>query len=113
MLRKLRALCLSLPETTEVASWGHPNFRAGRKIFVALETYKGIFSIAFRLTPSEQEILLSDPRFYLTPYVGHRGWVSLKVDGRLDWDLVRDLAVRAYRHAALKRMLAALDARER
>src|ERR1035438_10452052 len=31
VLEDLRALCLSLPETSERTSWGHPNFLAGKK----------------------------------------------------------------------------------
>ena len=31
ILQRLRLLCLSFPETSERSSWGHPNFRAGRK----------------------------------------------------------------------------------
>ena len=38
--KKLRGLCLSLPETSEVGSWGHPNFRAGKKTFAVFETYE-------------------------------------------------------------------------
>jgi len=35
-LARLRSLCLSLPETSETASWGHPNFKAGKKTFVEM-----------------------------------------------------------------------------
>lgn len=37
ILQRLRAICLGLPEATEVEAWGRPTFRAGR-IFV---TYGG------------------------------------------------------------------------
>ena len=30
---RLRRLSASLPETAEVEAWGHPTFRAGKKIF--------------------------------------------------------------------------------
>jgi len=30
-LTRLRALCLAYPETSEASSWGHPNFKAGKK----------------------------------------------------------------------------------
>ena len=38
-LTRLRKLCLALPETTEVPSWGHPNFKAGKKTYAVLEVY--------------------------------------------------------------------------
>src|SRR5687768_15646897 len=67
-LRRLRSLCLSLPETREVSSWGHPNFKAGKKTFVAFERVKGRPSIAFRLEPDEVDRLLQRKHFFVTPY---------------------------------------------
>jgi hypothetical protein len=49
VLQRLRELCLSLPETSEVGSWGHPNSRAGERTFATFERIDGRPSIAFRL----------------------------------------------------------------
>jgi len=111
-LAKLRALCLSLPETSETASWGHPNFKAGKKTFVAFERVKGRASVAFRLEPDEVERLLRRKRFFATPY-GRGLWVSVWADGPVDWRAVQDLVDRSYRVVALKRMLTALEAKTR
>ena len=46
-LKRLRALCAALPETSEKQSWGHPNFAAGGRLFAAVETWKGRPSLAF------------------------------------------------------------------
>lgn len=105
-LERLRALCLSLPETSERSSWGHPNFLAGKKAFVTFEMIKGRPSIAFRLDPVAVEELTRTPNFFATPY-GRGQWISLWADGRLKWPLVQDLVNRSYRLVALKRMLAA------
>src|SRR5215216_4106429 len=96
VLSRLRALCLSLPETSETASWGHPNFRAGKRTFVAYEVVRGRGSIAFRATKSDAERLLVRPQFFETPY-GRGQWVSVWADGAVDWKLVHDLARRSYR----------------
>jgi predicted DNA-binding protein (MmcQ/YjbR family) len=106
-LKRLRALCLALPETTETASWNHPNFKAGKKTFVAFERVKGRASIAFRLDPGDVERLLRRKQFFVTPY-GRGLWASLWADGRIDWRAVEDLVERSYRVVALKRMLAGL-----
>ena len=111
-LTKLRALCLSLPETNETASWGHPNFKAGKKTFVAFERVKGRASMAFRLEPDEVERLLQRKQFFATPY-GRGLWVSVWADGPLDWHAVQDLVERSYRVVALKRMLTALEGKTR
>lgn len=105
---KLRALCLALPETTERESWGHPNFRAGSRTFTAFEIIKGRPSIAFRLPPADVTRLLQRKGFFDTPY-GRGQWISVWVDGRVDWKMVNDLVRRSYRTVALKRMLNALE----
>jgi predicted DNA-binding protein (MmcQ/YjbR family) len=107
-LKKLRSICLSLPETSETSSWGHPNFKAGKKTFVAFERVKQRASIAFRLDAAEVERLLGRKEFFVTPY-GRGQWVSLWADGRIDWRAVNDLVTRSYRVVALKRMLKALE----
>ena len=109
-LTRLRSLCLALPETSETASWGHPNFKAGKKTFVAFERVKGRASIAFRLDPGDVERLLQRKQFFATPY-GRGLWASLWADGRIDWSAVEDLVERSYRVVALKRMLTTLEAR--
>jgi len=107
-LARLRLLCLSLPETSETASWGHPNFKAGKKTFVAFERVKGRASIAFRLEADEVERLLRRKQFFATTY-GRGLWASVWADGPLDWRAVQDLVERSYRVVALKRMLAAMS----
>jgi predicted DNA-binding protein (MmcQ/YjbR family) len=108
-IERLRALCLAYPESSETASWGHPNFKAGKKTFVAFEHLKGRPSIAFRLHAPDVERLLMRRQFFVTPY-GRGQWVSLWADGALDWKAVTDLVDRSYRVVAQKRMIAALNA---
>jgi predicted DNA-binding protein (MmcQ/YjbR family) len=107
-LHRLRAICLALPETRETSSWGHPNFKAGARTFVAFERVKGRASIAFRLDAADVERLLRRKGFFVTPY-GRGLWVSLWADNAIDWTAVTELAERSYRVVALKGMRRALD----
>jgi len=109
-LDRLRTICLSYPEASEAPSWGHPNFKAGKKVFVAFEEIKGRPSIAFRLEPKDVDRLLMRRQFFVTPY-GRGQWVSLWADDALDWKAVADLVDCSYRVVALKRMVLALEAR--
>jgi predicted DNA-binding protein (MmcQ/YjbR family) len=111
VLQRLRALCLSFPETSERPSWGHPNFRAGRKTFAAFERVKGRPSIAFRLDRASVARMVGRKQFFATPY-GRGLWISTWADTQLDWRLISNLLQRSYRVVALKRMIAALEARE-
>jgi predicted DNA-binding protein (MmcQ/YjbR family) len=109
VLEKLRAMCLAFPETSESSSWGHPNFRAGKRTFATFERVDRRPSIAFRLDRDDVERMLRRRQFFRTPY-GRGQWVSVWADQALDWRLVGDLLQRSYRAVALQRMIAALDA---
>lgn len=110
LLQRLRAFALSLPGTSEVPSWGHPNFRVGNKTFAVYELYRGRPCIAVKLPRPDGQVLLGDERFFVTPYIGKHGWVSLWVDEPVAWTFVRDLALRSYRELATRKLLAELEA---
>jgi predicted DNA-binding protein (MmcQ/YjbR family) len=108
-LHQLRKYCLSLPETSETDSWGHPNFRAGKRTFAAYESVGGRPSIAIRVDSNDADLLLLHRKeFFASPY-GKGRWISTWADGELDWAFLSDLIEQSYRKVALKRMLAALD----
>ncbi len=108
-LRQVRTLCLASPEAREVEAWGHPTFRAGKKIFAAFGEEHGVLSLGLNVGHDRQEELLRDDRFFPTPYAARLGWVSLRIDRRTDWTEVAGLVKAAYRRVALQRMLKALD----
>jgi predicted DNA-binding protein (MmcQ/YjbR family) len=109
-LEEIRSRCLALPEATEVEAWGHPSFRAGKKMFAAYGVYSGEPTLSMKVGHDRQEELLQDSRFFPTPYAARQGWVSILVDRKTDWNEMGALLREAYRQVALKRMLAALDA---
>jgi predicted DNA-binding protein (MmcQ/YjbR family) len=108
VLTRLRNLCLSLPETTETGSWGHPNFRAGRRTFVTYEWIRRRPSIAFHLTRTDVAKYAGVRGFTRTPY-GRDEWISMMADGRVNWRLVRELILKSYKLVALNRMVTALE----
>jgi predicted DNA-binding protein (MmcQ/YjbR family) len=109
VLKEVRSICLALPEASEVEAWGHPTFRAGKKMFAAFGGEGNDLSLGLKVGFDRQDELIKDDRFFLTPYAAHQGWVSLRLDGKVDWEEVRGLAREAYRQVALRRMLKALD----
>jgi hypothetical protein len=114
-LQVLRRLCLALPETTERLSHGEPTwFVRDRKAFVTYADHHHDDVLAFWCAagPGVQEALVasSPDRFFVPPYVGHRGWVGVRLDVPVDWDEVAELVTDAYRQVAPKRLVAELDA---
>lgn len=98
-LEKLRKLCLAMPESHETFTWGHPQFRVRNKIFCGCD--EG--SACFKVGKAMQGVFLEDARFFKTPYVGQHGWVSLRLEGKVDWKEVRELVAQSYRLIAGKR----------
>ena len=109
-LDRLREICLALPEAIEEA-WGDPTFRVRDKIFAQYKVGDGRMSVWCKAPPGAQGVLVgSDPqRFFVPPYVGHIGWVGVRLDVEIDWDDVADLVEESYRMTAPKRLLALLD----
>lgn len=112
LLARLRVVCLDLPESIELEAWGRPTFRAGKKIFALFSDGEGSAgSVIFKPDVEERAALVEDARITVPPYWGPSGWLALTVDEQTDWGEVGELVEDSYRQVALKRMVAALDAR--
>jgi predicted DNA-binding protein (MmcQ/YjbR family) len=103
---RLRAICLALPEAMEKEAWGDPTFRVRDRIFAMFKQGDGRPSLWCKALPGSQTVLVgADPeRFFVPPYVGHRGWVGMRLDRRPDWNEVAELVRRSYRLTAPKRL---------
>src|SRR5262245_554869 len=82
MVTRLRKLCSQLPSATETVTFGHPTFQINGKTFAVFEQYKGELGLALKVEKELQPVFLKDPRFYLTPYIGKHGWVTLRMNGK-------------------------------
>jgi predicted DNA-binding protein (MmcQ/YjbR family) len=106
-LKRLRQICLALPEATEKVAWGDPTWRVRDRIFAMQKGnygggrpsvwLKALAEVQPRLVTGEPE------RFFVPPYVGHKGWIGIYLDGRaLDWNRVEELVKDSYRLIAPK-----------
>ncbi|MHB8470327.1 MAG: MmcQ/YjbR family DNA-binding protein [Gaiellaceae bacterium] len=92
VLERLRAICLALPETSERLSHGAPSFFVrGKKCFLMLfddHHGDGRFAIWCAAAAGDQQLLVDADarRFFVPPYVGHRGWLGVRLDDGVDWD---------------------------
>jgi hypothetical protein len=115
-LARLRAICLALPDAHEVEAWGEPTFRVRNKMFATYASadnhHGGGRPAAWcKATLTDQDLLVhSQPdRFFVPPYVGHNGWVGIRLDGKPDWQLVTEILHEGYRLIAPKSLVARLD----
>jgi hypothetical protein len=112
-LGRIRELCLALPETSERLSHGAPTFFVrGTKAFLMVLTNHhgdGRFAIWCAAAPGMQAMLVeADPeRFFVPPYVGHRGWLGVRLDRGLNWDELAGIAEDAYAEVAPPKLVEA------
>jgi hypothetical protein len=112
----VRRACADLPEVEERLSHGVPTlFVQGRKAFVSV-WWQGHHALDFphlwcAAPPGQQEALTaSDPqRFFRPPYVGHRGWLGVRLDRGIEPTELAELCEDAYRAVAPKTLLRRLN----
>lgn len=113
-LERVREIALGLPGSSEKLSHGAPTFFV-KKVFTSFwdhhhddEDRVAIWCPA----PEGAQVLMveSEPeRFFVPPYVGHRGWIGLRVDVDPDWDEVSAVIEEGWRMIAPKKLLAEHD----
>lgn len=114
-LAAVRRICLALPETTERLSHGAPCFFVrDKKTFVYFHDDHhgdGILGIWCAAPPGVQEQMVeAEPeRYYRPAYVGHRGWLGLRLDVDRDDDELAQVITEAYRTVAPKSLAALVD----
>jgi hypothetical protein len=113
VLERLRSICLALPETSERLSHGSPSFfvREKRCFLMVVDDHHGdgVFGVWCAAPPGNQELLIDvDPsRFFRPPYVGHRGWLGVRLNHAVDWDELEGIVEDAFAVVAPKRLLEA------
>ena len=115
VLARLREICLALPETSERPSHGAPSFFVrGKTCFLMLMNDHhgdGRFAI-WCAAPAGDQALLVDAdadTFFVPPYVGHRGWLGVRLDRGLDWEELAGIVEDAYCTVAPKTLVDRLE----
>ncbi len=115
---RVRELCFALPEVSERPSHGAPTFfvRGKRTFVMYMDDHHGDGRLALwcAAPPGMQSMLVgADPeRFFVPPYVGHRGWLGVRLDRGVDWDEIAGIVEDAYLTVAPKRLVDALLAQQ-
>ena len=114
-LAHVRAACRTLPEVEERLSHGAPTFFVrGKKSFVMFHDDHhgdGRLAVWCAAPPGAQaELVDQEPdRFFRPAYVGHRGWIGVRLDRGVDWDEVGSIVTDAYRQVAPATLVRRLD----
>ncbi len=117
-LEQIRAICLDLPETSERLSHGAPTFfvRGKRAFLMVLMNHHGDGRFAIWCAAGEgmQRMLVEadSVRFFVPPYVGHRGWLGVRLDRGIDWNELAGVAEDAYAEVAPAKLVEAASRAE-
>jgi hypothetical protein len=110
--QRVRDICLGFPGVTERLSHGAPSFFVGRQ-FAAVwadghhdEDFPHLWCAA--PPGAQEELITGSGRFFRPPYVGHRGWLGVRLDGKVDWVELTEVLEDAYRTIAPPRLRAQL-----
>jgi hypothetical protein len=111
-LALVRAICHGLPETTEKVSHGAPAFFVRRKQYAMFhDDHHGDGRLAlWCAAPEGSQALLvrAQPEaYFVPPYVGHRGWIGVRLDRGLPEGEVAGALEDAWAAVAPKRLLEA------
>jgi hypothetical protein len=115
ILATVRELCLSLPETSERPSHGEPTFFVGGKRSFATiwDSHHGDGRLALicAAPPGMQSALVeAEPgRFFVPPYVGHRGWLGVRLDRGFHREEIAGIIEDAFAEVAPPRLLQPID----
>ena len=106
-IARLRAICLAMPEAVEKETWEIPTFRVRDKIFAMAPGALGSQSVWCKAPHGAQTILMeaAPDRFFRPPYVGHKGWIGVRLNAHTDWEEMDALIRRSYGMTAPKKLL--------
>jgi hypothetical protein len=102
ILARVRKACLALPDVTERASHGAPTWFIGAKKsfcnFVDNHHGDGRVALWCCATLDAQAMLIdTNPEVYFRPpYVGHTGWVGVRLDRKAPWKEIERAIEAAY-----------------
>lgn len=99
---RIQELCLSFPETSERLSHGAPTFfiRRKRAFVMYMDNHHddGRLAIWCAAPQGVQEATVdaSPEDYFVPPYVGHRGWLGVRLNRGIAWNEIAGVVEDAY-----------------
>jgi hypothetical protein len=109
----VREHCLSLPETSERLSHGEATWFVRKKVFVmaADNHHRDGRTAIWCAAPEGAQaglVAAAPEHYFVPPYVGHRGWIGVRLDHGLEWDAIAGAIEEAYIRVAPSSLVDAL-----
>lgn len=96
---RVRAICLALQAVEERMRHGEAAWFVRARPFATMADHHHDDRVAVWLASPAEALVETDPgRFFRPPYVGHRGWIGVRLDVLgLDWDELAAMIADAHR----------------
>src|SRR5262249_17065227 len=104
LIERGRKIALALPDASEKLSHGEPAFFRGRMFVTVDNDHHGSGHVAIWCRAEsgvQQAFVEAEPRhFFVPPYLGSQGWIGVRLDSGLAWEVVQRFVEQAWREAA-------------
>ena len=114
-IERVRQLCVALPEVGERLSHGAPTWfiRDKKTLATVWDNHhndRRLGLICAAPPGVQQQLIDEEPdRFYVPAYVGHRDWIGVRLDRKVDWQEIEQILVDAYVCVAPAKLVAQLQ----
>lgn len=105
ILKTMRDICLSLPETSEGVQFGQPVWRVGKKVFARMFYRGGRWQVAFWVGVPLQLMFTADARYEIPAYIGPNGWIARDAAKPPSANELYSHLLESYRHFANNKVL--------
>ena len=101
LIHRVRGIALALDGATEKLSHGAPTFFVRGRTFAMIDDHHhGADHRAVYVNAPEgvqRSLVEGDPEhFFIPPYVGKAGWIGVRIDRALPWDVIAELVRQAH-----------------
>lgn len=113
LIDKVRQLALALDGASEKLSHGEPTFWVRGRTFAMIDNgHHGADHIAVYVNApggAQRSLVGGDPEhFFVPPYVGGKGWIGVRIDRSLSWNVIGDLLRQAHAMTGIRKRRTAL-----
>jgi hypothetical protein len=108
--QQFRRLCLSLPGSEEVETWGEATFRVKNRIFAMGSQDGGFVSVKASLDDQAGLVEMDPKTFSPSAYTGRFGWVRVRLRG-VGTELADKVVTNAWKRTAPRRLVADYELR--
>ena len=108
--QQFRRLCLSMPESEDVETWGEATFRVKNRIFAMGSLDGGYVSVKASLDDQAGLVEMDPKTFSPSAYTGRFGWVRVRLRG-IGAELADRVVTNAWKRTAPRRLVADCELR--